>query len=272
MSDANLPVRKNFYERQWQIRHLQRTGGIVNYFLFIDESGDHGLSNIDENFPVFVLSGILLSETDYSVLEKNMIQLKRKFWGDKKVILHSRDIRKCEKEFVILFNNEIKKEFYTSLNNLIQSSNYEIISSGIDKIKYVKRYGRLAEDVYEIALSFIIERAIFSLDAKKQTKKKLNIIIEKRGRKEDQKLHAHFQKLCSRGTGYVEPRRLVKYAINIDFSAKSEDISGLQIADLIAYPIATHILDPERANPAFDIFSSKFYIRKGKTYGLKVFP
>ncbi len=264
------------YGLHHQVRHKipygQRTGGGLNYFLFLDESGDHGLSNIDDNFPIFVLSGILINETDYTTLEQTMLQIKQQFWSDKKVIFHSRDIRKCEKEFVVLFDEDIKREFYEKVNNLISTSNYEIVSSAIDKAKYIKRYGRLSDDVYEIALSFIVERSVFSLDAKNETNKKLNIVIERRGKKEDKKLSEHFQTLCARGTGYVIPARLEMYEINISFKFKSDDIAGLQLADLIAYPIARHVLDPNRANPAFDTFVSKFYSRRGKIYGLKVFP
>lgn len=244
----------------------------MNYYLFLDESGDHGLSNIDDSFPIFVLSGILINEPDYETLKQNIDEIKKHFWGDKKVIFHSRDIRKCEKEFVVLFDEAIKKEFYEEINNLISTSNYEIISSAIDKNKYIQRYGRLSDDVYEIALSFIVERAVFSLDAKRDQNKKLNIIIERRGKKEDKKLTEHFQTLCARGTGYVEPFRLTNYGLNISFKGKSDDIAGLQLADLIAYPIARHVLDPDRANLAFDTFVSKFYSRKGRIYGLKVFP
>ena len=244
----------------------------MNYFLFLDESGDHGLSNIDDNFPIFVLSGILINETDYTVLEQNVVQIKQQFWSAKKVIFHSRDIRKCEKEFVVLFDEQIKREFYEKINNLISTSNYEIISSAINKSEYIKRYGRLSDDVYEISLSFIVERSIFSLDAKHDADKKLNIVIERRGKKEDNKLSDHFQKLCARGTGFVVPARLEMYGIDISFKGKSEDIAGLQLADLIAYPIARHVLDPDRANPAFDRFTSKFYSKKGRIYGLKVFP
>ena len=244
----------------------------MNYFLFLDESGDHGLSNIDDNFPIFVLSGILINETDYVALEQSMAQIKKQFWEDKKVIFHSRDIRKCEKEFVVLFDEEVKREFYEKINNLISTSNYEIISSAIDKNKYIKRYGRLSDDVYEIALSFIVERSVFSLDAKKETNKNLNIVIERRGKKEDKKLTEHFQALCSRGTGYVVPARLEMYGINISFNSKSDDVPGLQLADLIAYPIARYVTDPDRANPSFDTFVSKFYSRKGRIYGLKIFP
>jgi hypothetical protein len=31
-------------------------------FLFIDESGDHGLTRIDTDFPVFLLCGVLVDE------------------------------------------------------------------------------------------------------------------------------------------------------------------------------------------------------------------
>ncbi|MEX2589990.1 MAG: DUF3800 domain-containing protein, partial [Chitinophagales bacterium] len=34
----------------------------MRYYLFLDESGDHGLKNIDSGFPVFVLCGVLISE------------------------------------------------------------------------------------------------------------------------------------------------------------------------------------------------------------------
>jgi hypothetical protein len=52
----------------------------------------------------------------------------------------------------------------------------------------------------------------------------------------------------------------------------ASDVNGLQLSDLIAYPVARHVLDPIRANPAFDVLVGKFYSKGGKRYGLKVFP
>lgn len=244
----------------------------VKYYLFLDESGDHGLGNIDPTFPVFVLSGILISEENYEILNEQLNQLKNKHWGDKKVILHSRDIRKCEKEFQILFNLDIKKDFYDTLNKIIATVDYTIIAASINKEQHTKMYGRIADDVYEIALSFVIERTIFCLDDLKDKDKILNIIIEKRGKKEDKKLSEHFQKIQSRGTGYVDSARLKSYNIDIDFKDKKDNDNGLQLADLVAYPIARYILDEERANPALEIIKDKFYTKDGKRYGLKIFP
>ncbi|MDD2798888.1 MAG: DUF3800 domain-containing protein [Bacteroidales bacterium] len=244
----------------------------MKYYLYIDESGDHGLTTLNQDFPVFLLCGVIISATDYEEIRKSLNVIKRTLWGNKEVIFHSRDIRKCEKEFSILFDMDKKKWFYDNLNNNIQSHNYAVIASAIQKDKYIKRVGLLSNDVYELALSFIIERAVFYLDDIVDADKELEIIIEKRGKKEDKKLEEHFQRLIARGTGFVSPKRLNHYKLKIDFKSKKENINGLQLADLIAYPIARYVIEPGRANPAFDQVEPKIYSKKGKRYGLKIFP
>lgn len=242
------------------------------YYLYIDESGDHGLVHLDTNFPVFLLCGILISEENYSLVRNEINIIKKEHWKNKNVIFHSRDIRKCDKEFQILFDLDIKKRFYEQINDVIQNSNYRIITSAINKEKYIKTYGKLSNDVYELALSFIIERVVFSLDEIKNTEKQLEIIIEKRGKKEDKKLDEHFQRLLSRGTSFVSAQRLREIKTMITFKDKKENINGLQLADLIAYPIARYVIEPNRANPAFDVLKDKIYTKNNKRYGLKIFP
>ncbi len=245
----------------------------MNYYLFLDESGDHGLITMNPDFPVFLLCGFLVSEENYSEISNQINELKSLIWGEKQVILHSRDIRKCEKEFQVFFNLHIKELFYNELNRILSSNTYTVISSAIRKDLYINKYGRLSDnDVYELALSFIIERSVFFLDDIKENTKQLEIVIEKRGKKEDKKLDEHFQRLMSRGTGYVNANRLKQYGLDINFQSKKDNINGLQIADLIAYPTARFVLEPKRANPSFEIFENKIYTKCGKRYGLKIFP
>lgn len=243
----------------------------MKYYMFIDESGDHGLVNLDKNFPVFLLCGMLVEEVAYFKMRDELNKLKNSIWKNKEVVLHSRDIRKCEKEFQVLFDMEIKQHFYLHLNNIISEGNYTIFAAAIQKERYINKYGRLSNDVYEIALSFIIERAVFYLDNIKE-QKTLQIVIEKRGKKEDKQLDEHFQRLKSRGTSYVDSERLAVLQIEIHFRDKKENINGLQFADLLAYPIARYAIDKNRANPAFDLLAKKFYTKGGKRYGLKIFP
>jgi hypothetical protein len=244
----------------------------MKWTLFIDESGDHGLTNLDPSFSVFLLCGIITNEHDYEILRKNMNNIKQHFWQKKEVIFHSRDIRKWQNEFQILLNPYVRTDFYNQVNQLIQHSNYTIIASAIDKDLYIKNYGKLSNDVYELALSFVIEQAIFCLDTIIDKNRKLEIVIEKRGKKEDQKLAEHFQRLQARGTGFISAEQLTDLDISIIFKDKKENINGLQLADLIAYPTAKYVLEPNRANPAFDLFENKFYSKNGKRYGLKKIP
>jgi len=77
----------------------------------------------------------------------------------------------------------------------------------------------------------------------------------------------------SRGTYYVKKNRFAKYKTHISFSRKKENINGLQIADLIAYPVARYILDPTKPNPAFEVLKSKIHSKGGnRMYGLKKHP
>lgn len=242
----------------------------MKYYLFIDESGDHGLQTIDESFPVFVLCGIIFSSKDHHSFVERAYKLKTDFWKGKGVILHSRDIRRCEKEFQILLNLELKAQFYEQLNSLIAESDYTIISAVIRKDEFIKKYGKLS-NVYSICLSFLIERAIFFLDSQPQPAE-LEIIVEKRGNREDMELSQHYNDVYTKGTFYVKPERIHQYNTKLRFKAKKENINGLQLADLVAYPIANYIKDPDRVNLAYDIIKNKFYTSKGKLYGLKEFP
>ena len=57
-----------------------------------------------------------------------------------------------------------------------------------------------------------------------------------------------------------------------DFVPKRENVIGLQIADLIAYPITRHILEPEILNPAFNVLEKNIYCSGEKLLGMKVIP
>lgn len=63
-----------------------------------------------------------------------------------------------------------------------------------------------------------------------------------------------------------------KYAIKHTFLDKRQNSNGLQISDLLAYPIAKKIIFPEGVNVSYEQIKDKFYTKNGKRYGLKVFP
>lgn len=244
------------------------------YSLFLDETGDHGLSFVDKNFPLFLLAGCLFENAELTKTEKEINDFKIEFFGTTEIILHSRSIRKCEGVFQILFDLEVKKNFYERLNKIISEVNFTIIGSGVNKEDHIKKYGKGAKDPYTLSLSFIMERLIFCLD-NKGTNTTVDIKIEKRGKTEDQQLLNQYNKILDKGTYYVSSERFKNRISNFESFFKKDNIIGLQIADLCAYPLARHILNSKQPYPPFDIIKAKIYCDgKGNYdgYGFKVFP
>ena len=67
--------------------------------LYLDECGDQNLSSFDPQFPIFTLCGIVVSEAQNRVLNEKINALKLEIWNNTNIILHSRDIRKCQNGF-----------------------------------------------------------------------------------------------------------------------------------------------------------------------------
>ena len=117
-----------------------------------------------------------------------------------------------------------------------------------------------------------MERVVFYLDSIREEDIELCTIIERRGKKEDMSLLSYYNQLLDKGTYWVSNARIRKYFKRFDMRWKSENIVGLQVADLIAYPITRHVLNPDGVNLAYDVLKKNIYQENGKIYGMKVFP
>ena len=176
--------------------------------------------------------------------------------------------------FEILFDLKKKSLFYDDLNKVLCENDYTIVACSILKDKYIRKYGKLS-DVYAISLSFIMERTVFLLDREqKRTGEdiELHIVAERRGKKEDKTLLDYYNELLDRGTYFVNEKRLKKYFKTFQFKDKRDDIIGLQITDLVAYPITRFVLDKDAVNLSFEIIKDKIYAQNNKMHGLKIHP
>ena len=70
-----------------------------DYIVYADESGDHSLTSIDPQFPVFVLAFCILKKAAYiDHVVPAFQRLKFAFWGHDGVVLHGHEIRKEKKK------------------------------------------------------------------------------------------------------------------------------------------------------------------------------
>jgi hypothetical protein len=236
--------------------------------VFIDEAGDHSLDPVDRDFPVFVLVFVLCDQEDYTnVLLPSFTRFKVKHLGHDGVILHSRDIRKAVGDFAFLQVPARRETFYAELNELMTQAVFQLIAVAIRKQSHKERYGKACRNPYELALEFGMERLKSYLDEVGQ--KQVTLLAEARGKNEDDALRLAFLQLLKHGSYYHDFKSI---DFELKFVSKRANVLGHQIADLCAYPIARHVIDPKKSHRAFEIVRTKFIDRPGWRHGLKIFP
>jgi uncharacterized protein DUF3800 len=236
--------------------------------VFLDEAGDHSLDPVDKDFPVFVLVFLLCEQTDYTdVIVPAFTRFKINQFGHDGVILHSRDIRKALGDFSFLQVPERRESFHADLSQLVQKAPFELIAIAIRKDLHSERYGSSSRNPYDLALEFGMERLKAYVDELRQ--QTVTLLAEARGRNEDNALRLAFLQLLKDGSFY-ETFDSVEF--DLKFVAKRANVLGHQVADLCAYPIARHVIDPNKSSRAFDIVSAKFLDRLGWRHGFKEFP
>lgn len=245
-----------------------------NYIVYVDESGDHSLTRINPEYPVFVLAFCIFHKKHYSeALVPAITKFKFQHFGHDMQILHEHDIRKETNGFNFK-NRAGKNTFMAELGGIIEQHNFILISNVIDKPRLTDKY-KTADNPYHIALKFCLERLFYFLKEKHQEQSITHVVVENRGKKEDDELELEFRRICDGTNAHGHP-----LPYEIKFADKKTNSPGLQLADLVARPIGIHYLRPDQENKAFTILEKKLYSKNGRKgvgrgyegYGLKCFP
>ncbi len=257
--------------------------GEADYVIFFDENGDADMSNIikrfhslkyndDNNF--FGLTAVIFKIDDYQVALSDFLSLKKKYWKNgmcdykgesKRVCFHSREIRRKAGAFdtsVIDYESFIE-DLSCSMINL----NCHIATSFINKYKLFDNYGEQSQYPYSLASEYLLERIIFNT----KNSDKVTLIFESRGKREDQLVLNDIVTILRRGTYYCSSKLMSRFT-GVYFNKKWTDdnqktYTGLEIADLCAYPIFKYCKDKTK-NRAFNVLEKKIlgypdYIGKG---------
>lgn len=236
---------------------------------YLDEIGDHSLEFVNPQFPLFGVMMLVCKEEVYcQQIVPAFYRFKFEHFGHEGVVLHSRKIRSAKGDFVILRNSEKRERFLNGLNRIMSRHQYMLVGMFIDKAKHKEKYGPSAFNPYELAFTFALERLLYILEGAQQNE--IEIVAESRGKEEDRDLRAVFERVTRYGTDHVKADRFREIEFTLSFYEKKANIVGHQMADLAAYPIARHLLDPVKSHRSFPVVRPK--IRKGIGRGLKVFP
>ena len=240
--------------------------------MFLDESGDHNLSVIDPQYPLFVLGGVIMDSSYVrDVLTPRMLAFKRELFNDERLVLHTADITRNRNGFEKLKDSGFRTDFYLRLNALMAELEYRVVACAIRKDWHLSRYGMAALDPYLMSLDILVER--FCMDVG-DVEDGGFIVAEKRGPTLDHELELAWLNLKIQGTRYMRATQVERRIQGLSLKGKDANLAGLELADLVVTPIGRHVLGkPDRDDYA--IVEQKY--RRSPSgridgYGLVVLP
>jgi hypothetical protein len=225
--------------------------------VYVDESGDHGMSGVDPQSPMFVLACCVFDKVDYA--ERICPQLRRlkfRYFGHDMVVLHEREIRKTLGPFRVLLDQRVRDGFFRELNTVIAGAGFTLIACAIDKQRLAGEQRQA--NPYHLALAHCLDRLVQLLAERGQADRMTHVVFEARGKREDAELELEFRRICDGAN-----RSLARLPFEIVVASKLSNAAGLQLADLVARPIARHCMDPQQPNRAWEILEAKLYRKPG---------
>lgn len=212
------------------------------YRMYVDESGDHTYS---ESKRYLGLTGVIFESQNYKdAFHPSLEEFKEKYFPhnpDEPVILHRREILDKSGPFWPLRVEEKRKSFDNDFIDLLEKSQFKIITVVIDKKAHFDRYKESALHPYHFCLVALLERYCGVLN---YYNVRGDVLAESRGGREDMQLKDAYKNVYESGTNFRKQDFFQKSLTSkeIKIKPKSANIAGLQLADLLAHPCMIEIL------------------------------
>jgi hypothetical protein len=225
------------------------------YRLYVDEVGTDDLGHLDEDHERYLsLTGIAMKIDDArDDLTPKMNWIKTTVFGhdaDDPVIFHRRKIVQRKQAFGIL-NDETKRDLFDrAMMRIFQSCPYSVITVVIDKRAMVRKANWRERHPYHYLMAILADKYTRFLERKGSIG---DIMPEARMGKKDAQLQAAYEAVRRDGVFYVSGAQICRAipSQNLKLRPKSDNIAGLQLADLLAHP--SHMLVRERQGHAVQL-------------------
>lgn len=213
----------------------------MKYRMYVDEVGNSDMkaSQSNLNHRYLSLTGVIF-ELDYvkDVVSPAIEDMKARFFQshpDEPIILHRKELLNRKYPFECLKDPVTAQAFDSELLSMLTTLDYIVVTVVIDKLEHWNRYQVWRFDPYHYCLTILVERFAMWL---RTNNTEGDVMAESRGGKEDKRLKASFERIYVQGTDYMKPDQFAACLTSrqLKVKTKSNNIAGLQIADLIAHP------------------------------------
>jgi len=220
---------------------------LESYRIYLDESGDHVLHDDlvmqQAGHRYLGLTGCVLTMDNYRRFHIVFEGLKQKHFPhnpDEPVVLHRTDLINCRGPFACLRDPTARAAFESDLIELLSATDILVVGVVIDKSALRREYPNPFHP-YHMALDFMLQRYCGYLN---HFNRSGDVMAESRGGHEDMILKNAYSHIYAHGDMHHQSefykRALTSKELKV--KPKTANISGLQLADLLAYPVRQEIL------------------------------
>ncbi|MFH0761425.1 MAG: DUF3800 domain-containing protein [Bacteroidota bacterium] len=259
----------------------------MKYRIYIDEVGNNDVgSSSDTNRRFLCLTGVVF-DLDYvrTTLTPDIEALKGKYFEshpDEPVVFHRKELVNKKFPFKQLNDPGIEAAFNQDYLDLLNKWQFRTITVLIDKLEHQRRYETWRYDPYHYCMAIMFERYHLRL---KELGQSGDMMFESRGGKEDMRLKDSYRKIFTSGTDWIHPSDIDETITSKELKIRQKiaNVAGLQVADLLAYPLYRYSLkffglkDDDRTtfnDQILEVIKPKIFrhINRIDGYGLKLLP
>ncbi len=197
----------------------------------------------DPNQQYLGLTGIIMEE-GYASAEftTRLNEIKNTTFGRSDFPLHRRDILHSNIDpYKVLNDSATRATFDAALLGLIQDAKYTVITVIIDKKLHKQTYAVWRFHPYHYCMTVLLERYVLYLRGVGGVG---DVMIESREKVDNIRLSKAYRYFYRKGTSNVTPQIIKQHlsSVEIKIKRKSDNIAGLQLADLIVNPSCRELI------------------------------
>jgi hypothetical protein len=218
------------------------------YRLYVDEVGTDDVGSVETDSERFLsLTGVAMRvDVARDELEPQMNRLKADIFEhdpDEPIVLHRKKIVKLNGDFGVLRDAELRAQFDEAAMRLKTNIDYRVITALIDKKAMLRKEAWTNKQPYHYLMEVLAEKFVRFLERANDIG---DIMPEGRLGKKDERLQHAFVRVRARCTYFVARERIQRRlpSAHLKFRYKSNNVAGLQLADLLAHP--SHMTIRER--------------------------
>lgn len=213
--------------------------------LYLDESGDPNPRSASEEYPVFVLGGVICDE-HYAdtVVRAALNSIKQDLFGRADFPLHTAEFKRNLGPFRVLKDDlALRAVLRSRILQVLRELDYTVLACAVHRDYADAQGGQADVDRYPLVLQALVEQFCDVIGQRgEHDEPSGRIIVESRRPRDDRAVMREWESMLDRGTTSVRGPVIKRRIRSLSVRPKSDLIPGLELADLVVSPVGRYAI------------------------------